>query len=61
MLNQETMQHKDAEIVDLHNQLESHPCWILQREEVQITEEKIGGGGWPYSGVLVLLPSVSII
>ena len=39
------LQQKDAEIVDLHNQLESRP-WILQEEEVQITEEKIGGGAY---------------
>ena len=41
----ETIQHKDIEIVDLHDQLESRP-WILRREEVQITEEKIGGGAY---------------
>ena len=41
----ETIQHKDAEIVDLHNQLESRP-WILQREEVEITEERIGDGSY---------------
>ena len=41
----ETIQHNHAEIVDLHNQLESRP-WILQREEVQITEERIGGGAY---------------
>ena len=39
------LQQKNAEIVDLHIQLESRP-WILQREEVQITEERIGGGAY---------------
>ena len=57
--NEETIQQKEvalqqkevalqlniAEIVELHNQLESRP-WILKREEVQITEEKIGGGAY---------------
>ncbi len=43
--NQETIQHNQAEIVDLNNQLESRP-WILKREEVQITEERIGGGAY---------------
>ncbi len=43
--NEETIQHNHAEIVDLYNQLESHP-WILQREEVQITEERIGCGAY---------------
>ncbi len=42
---EETIHLKDAEIVDLHNQLESR-SWILQREEVQITEERIGGGAY---------------
>ena len=39
------IQFNHAEIVDLHNQLESRP-WILQRDEVQITEERIGGGAY---------------
>ena len=39
------IQFNHAEIVDLHDQLESRPS-ILRREEVQITEEKIGGGAY---------------
>ena len=43
--NQATIQRKDSEIVDLRNQLESRP-WILRREEVEMTNEAIGGGAY---------------
>ena len=36
---------KEAEIVDLRNQLE-YRSWILQRNEVQITDELIGEGAY---------------
>ncbi len=44
-LKQRIIDRKYTEILDLRKQLESRP-WIIEREELQITEEKIGGGAY---------------
>ena len=44
-LKDQVIRLKEAEIVDLRNQLEYH-SWILQRNEVQITNELIGEGSY---------------
>ena len=42
---EKTIDRKYTEIFDLRDQLESRP-WIIEREELQITEERIGDGAY---------------